>query len=135
MNSVVSTSICFQLCSTLCTALQMKTNTISTFVVIPLILDITNDFQYVHIARRSQSPSAWASYRKIKNEITKEIRTAHSNYQCQLFENDSNNISKKFWKYIQRLRKDHVGVLTLSSGGKQVTDSSFKQPVSLSIYK
>jgi len=76
-----------------------------------------------NIARRSQTPNAWASYRKIKNEITKEIRTAHSIYQCQLFENDSNNTSKKFWKYIKSLRKDHVGVSTLSSDGKQVTDS------------
>ena len=76
-----------------------------------------------NIARRSQTPSAWASYRKIKNEITKGIRTAHSNYQCQLFENDSNNTFKKFWKYIKSLRKDHVGVSTLSSGGQQVTDS------------
>ena len=28
-----------------------------------------------------------------------------------------------FWKHIKSLRKDHVGVSTLSSGGKQVTDS------------
>ena len=56
----------------------------------------------------------------IKNEITKEIRTAHSSYQCQLFDNDSNDASKKFWKYVKSLRK---GVSSLSSGGKQVTDS------------
>ena len=74
-------------------------------------------------ARRSQTPSAWASYRKIKNEITKDIRTAHSRYQCQLFDSDSNTTSKKFWKYIKSLRKDHVGVSTLSSGDKQIIDS------------
>jgi len=67
-----------------------------------------------------QTPNAWESYRMIKNEITKEIRTAHSSYQCQLFDNDSNDASKKFWKYVKSLRK---GVSSLSSGGKQVTDS------------
>ena len=86
-----------------------------------------------NVTRRSQTPSAWESYRKIKNEITKEIRTAHSNYQYQLFDNDSNNTSKKFWKYIKSLRKDHVGVSTLSSGGKQVTDS-FEKAELLNIF-
>ena len=76
-----------------------------------------------NIAKQKQTSGAWASYRKIKNEITNEIRAAHSTYQCSLFENDSKSTSKKFWKYIKSLRKDHVGVSTLSSNGKSITDS------------
>jgi len=66
---------------------------------------------------------------KYKNEITNEIRTAHNNYQNQLFDSGSNTTSKRFWKYIKSLRKDHVGVSTLSSDDKQVTDSFEKAEI------
>lgn len=64
---------------------------------------------------------AWTSYHKLKDKIIKEIRTAHSNYQCQLFEKD--NTSKKFSKYqhsynyVKSLRIDHLGLSTLSLDG------------------
>ena len=81
-------------------------------------LKIKHRKKLYNTARRLQTLSAWESYHMIKIEITEEVRTAHSNYQCQLFDNDSNNTSKKFWKYIKSIRKDHLGVSTLSSGGK-----------------
>ena len=59
------------------------------------------------------SEEVWLSYRKIRNEITKEINKAHKAYQEKLFDHDSNSSHKNFWRYIRRLRKDNIGVAPL----------------------
>ena len=70
------------------------------------------------IAKKTKSIEAWKSYQRLRNRITKEIEIAHTDYQSQLFTDDSNNTSKRFWKYIKSLRKDHIGVPTLINNGK-----------------
>ena len=79
--------------------------------------------QQYNLAKKTKSLDAWESYRKLKNEIIKELEIAHDNYQNQLFTTNSNTTSKKFWRYIKSLRKDHVGVPALISNGKTLTDS------------
>ena len=85
--------------------------------------------QQYNLAKKTKSLDAWESYRKLKNEIIKELEIAHDNYQNQLFTTNSNTTSKKFWRYIKSLRKDHVGVSALISNGKTLTDSLEKAEV------
>ena len=75
------------------------------------------------IAKKTKSIEAWKSYQRLRNRITKEIEIAHTDYQSQLFTDDSNNTSKRFWKYIKSLCKDHIGVPTLINNSKVITDS------------
>ena len=64
-------------------------------------------------AKSTGSEEVWLSYRKIRNEITKEINEAHKAYQEKLFDDDTNSSHKNFWRYIRRLRKDNTGVAPL----------------------
>ena len=41
-------------------------------------------------AKSNGSEEVWLSYRKIRNEITKEINEAHKAYQEKLFDHDTN---------------------------------------------
>ena len=52
--------------------------------------------QQYNLAKKTKSLDAWKSYRKLKNEIIKELEIAHDNYQNQLFTTNSNTTSKKF---------------------------------------
>jgi len=61
-------------------------------------------------AKKSQTHESWEAYCMIRNQITQEVNEAHRNYQCQLFENNTHTVSKRFWKYIKSLRQDHVGI-------------------------
>ena len=47
----------------------------------------------------------WESYRKLRNETAKEVDAAHANYQSLLFNDDSNNTSKRLWKHIKVLEE------------------------------
>ena len=47
-------------------------------------------------AKSTGSEEVWLSYRKIRNEITKEINEAHKAYQEKLFDHDTNSSHKIF---------------------------------------
>ena len=64
-------------------------------------------------AKSTGSEETWLSYRKIRNEITKEINETHKVYQEKLFHRDTNSNHKNFWRYIRRLRRDNTGVAPL----------------------
>jgi len=73
----------------------------------------------------SQTPEDWATYCPIKNKITADINYSHTNYQNQLF-NNKGHVSKRFWKYVKSLWKDHVGVSPLKMDGKDVINGAEK---------
>ena len=52
--------------------------------------------QQYDLARKTKSSEAWESYRKLKNEIIKDLEIAHDNYQNQLFTTNSNTTTKNF---------------------------------------
>ena len=78
----------------------------------------------------SQLPGDWAAYRTIKNEITSDTKTSHTNYQNRLFDNEG-QVSKKFWKFVKNLRKDRVGVSTLKLDDKILGDGTEKANTTL----
>ena len=47
-------------------------------------------------AKSTGSEETWLSYRKIRNEITKQINEAHKVYQEKLFDRDTNSNHKNF---------------------------------------
>ena len=47
-------------------------------------------------AKRYQTEEACAKYRKLKNEIIKEINQAHESYQNKLFDSQTDSHHKKF---------------------------------------
>ena len=64
-------------------------------------------------AKRKQTPKTWEAYWKIRNKVIQAIEDAHGDYQEQLFDTESNTVSKEFWKYIKGLCKDRTGVASL----------------------
>ena len=52
-------------------------------------------------AKKFQTNESWEAYCMIRNQITQEVNEAHTNYQRQLFENNTHTVSKRFWKYIK----------------------------------
>ena len=58
------------------------------------------------------------------HQITQEISQAYTNYQTQSFENNTCTVSKRFWKYIKSLRKDCVGIPSLTTDGVKSEDKA-----------
>ena len=52
-------------------------------------------------ARKIQTDESWEAYCTMRNQITQEISEAHTNYQTQIFENNTCTVSKRFQKYIK----------------------------------
>ena len=52
-------------------------------------------------AKKDQTPEAWEAYRRTRNRVTQAINNAHTDYQDQLFETNSNTVSKKFWNMLR----------------------------------
>jgi len=77
-------------------------------------------------AKKSQTHESWKAYHMIRNQITQEVNKAHANCQCQLFENNTHTISKRFWKYIKSLHKDHIGVPPLVTNEITISKSKDK---------
>jgi len=69
-------------------------------------------------AKLTGSSSSWAQYKKIKNEITANLRSAHDAYCNHLF--DSSN-HKRFWSYIKKLRRNHSNITTIHVQDKILT--------------
>ena len=64
-------------------------------------------------AKRSDDEVLWSNYRKIRNEITQEVRMAKSNYYKNLF--DEVNSMSVYWKLIKketesRTRNNIIGI-------------------------
>ena len=62
----------------------------------------------------------------MRNQITQVISEAHTNYQTQIFENNTCTVLKRFWKYIKSLRKDCVGIPPLTTDGVTTSKSEDK---------
>ena len=86
-----------------------------------------NQHKYLYKqAKRLQTEEAWSNYRKLKNEITNSIRSAHCRYQNGLFADGERVNRKSFWKYIKTIRKDQFGVAPLNIDGVCVNNSKHK---------
>ena len=77
-------------------------------------------------AKRLQTEEAWSKYRKLRNEITSGIRSAHCNYQNGLFTQNEGINHKNFWKYIEHIRKDQFGVAPLNVDDTCINNSKDK---------
>ena len=77
-------------------------------------------------ARRLQTEEAWSKYRKLRNEITSGIRSAHCNYQNGLFTQNKGINHKNFWKYIKHICNDHFGVAPLNVDDTCINNSKDK---------
>ena len=71
-------------------------------------------------ARKTQKHESWEAYCIMRNQITQEISEAHTNYQTQIFENNTCTISKRF---IKSLQKDYVGIPPLTTDGVTTSKS------------
>ena len=83
-------------------------------------------------AKKIQTHESWKAYRIIRNQVTQEISKAHTNYQTQIFENNTCTVSKRFWKYVyiaKELTKDHVGFPPLTTDGVTTSKSKDKADI------
>ena len=80
-------------------------------------------------AKSTGTEEAWLSYRKIRNEITKDINEAHRAYQEKLFDCDTNSSHKNFWRYIRSLGKDNTGVAPLKHQNSLISNPHDKAEI------
>ena len=85
--------------------------------------------QLYNKAKSTGTEEAWSSYRKIRNEITKEISEAHIAYQEKLFDCDTNSSHKNFWRYIRSLRRDNTGVIPLKHQNSLISNPCDKAKI------
>ena len=97
---------------------------------------ITNDIKRLsrkkqrkyNLARRTNTDENWRAYYNLKKEVQKLCRSSHNNYVLSLLDSH-NKCTKKFWKYINSMRKDQVSINTLQVDGKPYSDSSSKADI------
>ena len=77
-------------------------------------------------ATKTQTHESWEAYCIMRNQITQEISEAHTNYQTQIFENNTCTISKRF---IKNLRKDYVGIPPLTTDGVTTSKNEDKADI------
>ena len=65
------------------------------------------------LAKASQNPNDWHSYRKARNNVSNLLKSAHHKYCCHLFDDIYPNHCKRSWSFIKRLRKDNSGISSL----------------------
>ena len=46
--------------------------------------------------RKTQTHESWKVYHIMRNQITQEISEAHTNYQIQIFKNNTCTVSRRF---------------------------------------
>jgi len=66
-------------------------------------------------AKCLQTEEAWLNYRSTKNNVTNIIREAHKKYQNKMFSDNGGINYKKFWRYVETIRKDTHGVAPLKT--------------------
>ena len=53
-------------------------------------------------AQNSRDPADWSVHRRLRNDVTKELRMAEANYWCSKL-NDTRSGSKEFWNVVMLL--------------------------------
>ena len=83
-----------------------------------------------HLYKSTGTEEAWLSYRKIRNEITKDINEAHKAYQEKLFDRDTNSSHKNFGDIrIRSLCKDNTGVAPLKHQNSLISNPHDKAEI------
>ena len=81
---------------------------------------IYDKYKKAHIKHK---PGLWEKYLKLQKACQREIKAAHEEYMESLFEDDSGNPTRTFFRAIKAKKKDHVGVapLRLEDGSLEST--------------
>ena len=78
---------------------QIKTSRCIPWKTHAIKLKMKERKQLYDRTKKIQTHESWEAYRIIRNQVTQEISEAHTNYQTQIFENNTCTVSKRFWKY------------------------------------
>ena len=65
----------------------------------------------------------------MRNQITQEISEAHTNYQTQIFKNNTCTDLKDFVSIMKIIWKDHVGIPPLTTDGVTTSKSEDKADI------
>lgn len=79
--------------------------------------------RYYIKAKQKGGQQRWDQFKKVRNEVDKELRKANRDYVADLSTTED---KKKFWNYIRSRKKDNVGIQTLKIGHKTITDDQTK---------
>ena len=66
-------------------------------------------------ARKGGRQKDWARYNRLKAELQREMRTAHTTYMEQTVSEDLKNNPKQFWSYIKSRKQDSSQIVSLKS--------------------
>ena len=78
-----------------------------------------------NLARASNCPIKWKSYRNFKKEVQHKCREAYHRYITSLIDS-TGSITKRLWTYIKKQRNDNCGVASLKHEGNIHNDSLTK---------
>ena len=78
-----------------------------------------------NLARASNCPIKWKTYRNFKKEVQHKCREAYHRYITSLIDS-TGSITKRLWTYIKKQRKDNCGVASLKHEGNIHNDSLTK---------
>ena len=78
-----------------------------------------------NLARASDCPIKWKTYRNFKKEVQHKCREAYHRYITSLIDS-TGSITKRLWTYIKKQRKDNCGVASLKHEGNIHNDSLTK---------
>jgi hypothetical protein len=79
-----------------------------------------------HRAKRSKKTKDWIRFRQLRKAYQQNLRRAHWDYLNSILDPSEDKNSKGLWRYIKAQKQENVGVSTLKSGGKVITDAKGK---------
>ena len=77
--------------------------------------------------KQAKRTNKWNNYKYFQTEIKKQIRKAEWTYKNDtIIKGLKFNNTKPFWNYIKSKKNDNIGVSSLKSKGKLVSDNKGK---------
>ena len=77
-------------------------------------------------AKHTKSDRDWKRFRLLRKSLQKMLKVAHQDYINNLLDPQTDTNSRNLWRYLKATRQDNVGVSTLKSDGKLITDPAGK---------
>ena len=78
------------------------------------------------LARRTNSPVKWKSFRQYRNSLAKYIKQAHINYINEVVGGSLTDRPKTFWSYVKLMKTENLGIPTLRTQTKLCTTDEDK---------
>ncbi|KAK3101011.1 hypothetical protein FSP39_000246 [Pinctada imbricata] len=66
-------------------------------------------------AKRSDLPKDWRRYKRLKAELQKESRQAHTAHMREKVSEDLHTQPKRFWSYVRSWKQDSSGIAALKN--------------------